>query len=171
MSDDIYDEENIDDYDEGYEEYQIDNENEYQDINTDKTVEYEMLKPDEFRKKREEQIAEFMEFSYLPRDEAIIVLINYEWNFEKLTSVWYENVESNKIKCGIEISPEAEKEIKKFYKENDIPDKTCLVCFCEAEGEDLISLKCKHGLCKDCYTEYLLSRLEDPLTLIATPTM
>ena len=167
MTDENYEEDEAS-YDNG-DNYDMENEYEYPDINTDTTAEYEMLKPDELRKKRDEQIEEFQEFSYLSRDEAIIVLINYQWNYEKLTSFWYENVELNKIKCGIEISPKAKKEIDKYYKENNIQEKTCLVCFSEMEGEELLSLKCNHTLCKDCYTEYLLSRLEDPLTLIASP--
>ena len=161
------DEDGMDDYQDDYDDYQGDDN--YDEINTDKTFEYEMLKPDEFVRKRNEQIDEFVELSSLPRDEATIVLINYQWNFEKLQSVWFENVELNKIKCGIEISPQARIAINEYYKKNKIPQNTCLVCFSDLEPDDKISLKCNHALCKDCYTEYLLSRLEDPLTLIASP--
>ena len=69
--------------------------------------EYEFLKKDGFEKKRDEQIEEFVEYSSLPKEEAEIVLICYQWNFEKLSSVWYENLDNNKIKCGVERSKES----------------------------------------------------------------
>ena len=104
-----------------------------------------------------------MEYSSLPRDEAEIVLISYQWNFEKLTSVWYENVESNKIKCGIEMSQKAKE--KAIYPN----DGTCPICYSELDNNS-IGLKCNHKFCKDCYTEYLQTRLvDDPLTIIASP--
>ena len=162
------DNEDMDNYDEDDYDYQEDDVD-YQEIKTHNTFEYEMLKPDEFVRKRDEQIDEFVELSSLSRDEATIVLINYQWNFEKLQSVWFENVELNKIKCGIEISPQARKEINKFFEKNKIGENTCLTCFDEIKPGYGISLKCKHALCKECYTDYLLTRLEDPLTLIASP--
>ena len=124
--------------------------------------EYEFLKKDGFEKKRDEQIEEFVEYSSLPKEEAEIVLICYQWNFEKLSSVWYENLDNNKIKCGIERSKESLKKDKYPY------DGNCPICYGELEN-DKIGLKCGHLFCKDCYTEYLKTRLEDPLTVIASP--
>lgn len=145
------------------EDYNPEEENpEYNQIE-ENTGEYELLKADGFAKKRDEQIEEFMEYSSLPRDEAEIVLISYQWNFEKLTSVWYENVESNKIKCGIEMSQKAKE--KAIYPN----DGTCPICYSELDNNS-IGLKCNHKFCKDCYTEYLQTRLvDDPLTIIASP--
>ena len=91
-------------------EYQIDDEyNQDEGYNQieETAGEYEFLKKDGFEKKRDEQIEEFVEYSSLPKEEAEIVLICYQWNFEKLSSVWYENLDNNKIKCGIERSKES----------------------------------------------------------------
>ena len=136
-------------------------EEEYNQIE-ENTGEYEFLKKDGFEKKRNEQIEEFVEYSSLSKEEAEVVLISYQWNFEKLSSVWYENLESNKIKCGIERSKESLKKDKYPY------DGNCPICYGELENDN-IGLKCGHLFCKDCYTEYLKTRLDDPLTVIASP--
>ena len=61
-------------------------EEEYNQIE-ENTGEYEFLKKDGFEKKRNEQIEEFVEYSSLSKEEAEVVLISYQWNFEKLSSV------------------------------------------------------------------------------------
>ena len=127
------------------EDYNPEEENPEYNQMEENTGEYELLKADGFAKKRDEQIEEFMEYSSLPRDEAEIVLISYQWNFEKLTSVWYENVESNKLKCGIEMSQKAKE--KAIYPN----DGTCPICYSELDNNS-IGLKCNHKFCKDCYT-------------------
>ena len=151
------------DYDE--DEYNVNEyeDNEQYDNVEDTSGDYEFLKADEFENKRKEQIDEFVEFSNLPSEEAEIVLISYQWNFEKLSSEWYDNIEKNKIKSGIDRTNEA------ILKDTYPYDGCCPICYGELDN-DSIGLKCGHFFCKDCYSEYLQTRIEDdPLTVIASP--
>jgi hypothetical protein len=52
---------------------------------------------------REKIIKEAMEKLFLERNEAILVMIYYEWNLDKLDN-WYEDVDQNRIKAGLELS-------------------------------------------------------------------
>ncbi|MCQ2821346.1 MAG: E3 ubiquitin protein ligase [archaeon] len=127
--------------------------------------EYELLKADDFNQKRLNQIKEFVEFSSLSEDEAEIILINYNWNMEKLTSEWYENMESIKEKCGITLSSEAHEKLREFENTD-----SCLVCYEEfSEETPKVSLKCGHSLCESCYYDYIVNIIKnDPLLLVST---
>ena len=132
--------------------------------------EYEILKNDEFIKKRDLIIEKFMECSCLGYDEAELVLLYYNWDYDKLTEVWYDEMGKIKIESHIEQSPESIENIKKFYDKNQIPENQCLICLCDLEKEDSISLKCNHYLCSDCYKEYINTKLEnEPLNILNTP--
>ena len=65
---------------------------------------FQVIKTTDLQKFRECKIEEASEFTSLSKDESIIVLVNYQWNMEKLRDNWYENVDENKIKCGISLS-------------------------------------------------------------------
>ncbi|MCQ2821039.1 MAG: hypothetical protein MJ252_27590 [archaeon] len=131
--------------------------------------EYELLKESDLKAKRNKQIKEFMEFSSLSKEEAEIVLINYNWNMEKLTSEWYENTEGIKVKCGIEEKITSKEKMKELKEAKNT--SYCLVCFDEFSNEvPKIGLKCGHFLCKSCYEEYLTNKINtDPLLVVATP--
>ena len=101
----IYYDEN--DYD-GYN-YDIDNEN---DINIDKEnknktqmEDYEILEYSNLSKIRNDIILKFMENSCLNYEEAELVLIHYNWNYNKLIDIWFDETEKIKIESHIEQSP------------------------------------------------------------------
>lgn len=86
------------------------------------TIDYEIIKNSEIIKKRDKLIEQFIECSCLNYDEAELVLINFNWNYDKLIDVWYDDTEKIKIDSHIEQSPEALKKISKFYEQNNISD-------------------------------------------------
>jgi len=101
----IYYDEN--DYD-GYN-YDIDNEN---DINIDKEnknktqmEDYEILEYSNLSKIRNDIILKFMESSCLNYEEAELVLDHYNWNYNKLIDIWFDETEKIKIESHIEQSP------------------------------------------------------------------
>ena len=119
----------------------------------------EFIEEKDILQEREKMILEATEKLFLERDPAILVMIYYEWNMDKLDN-WYEDVDNNRVKAGIELS---EKQIKQFEKEGvESFGDNCLTCFDE-EKEKLFSLSCGHQFCEDCWTEYLKEKLKSPL--------
>ena len=83
------------------------------------------LKPDEIIKERDKVINAAMENLYLERDDAILALIYFKWNMEKLLTFWYDDIDGYKEKCGIILS----KTSVKLLNEMNIETNTnyCLI--------------------------------------------
>ena len=64
----------------------------------------DFLEESEIIKEREKIIEEAIEKLFLERDDAILAMIYLEWQENKIES-WYDNVDENKFKAGIELSP------------------------------------------------------------------
>ena len=159
-------------YEEGdyYEEIPEDEkENKKTDIYNNPIIDYEIIQNSEIIKKRDKVIENFKECTDLNKDEAELVLINYNWNYDKLTEEWYDNMEKIKIESHIEQSPESLEKISDFFKKNNISPDTCPVCYSEIEKENSLSLKCNHQICKECYIEYINNILiNEPLNILFT---
>ena len=82
------------------------------------------LKPDEIIKERD-KVINGIENLYLEKDNAILALIYFKWNMEKLLTFWYDDVEGYKEKYGIILS----KTSLKLLNEMDIETNTnyCLI--------------------------------------------
>ena len=87
-------------------------------------------------------------------------MIYYKWNIDKLDE-WYENIEENKAKSGIELS----KIIEKKLKGKGIPSDgdTCLICEEKKTNNNFLSLNCNHQFCIECWEEYLKEKIKYPL--------
>ena len=143
--------------DESYEE----NENK---INLNESEGTIFLDESEIFKEREKMISEAKETFYLERDDAILVMIYYQWNIDKSEN-WYENVEQNRINAGIELSKEL---IDQFNKEKiESNGNICLICSEEKnKNNNLFSLNCGHQFCEDCWAEYLKEKIKFPLNAL-----
>lgn len=151
-------------YDDNYY-YQQDYTNDYEDFDTfnsndlslQKTNSYMILKEDQLLKEREKIIKETIELISLGRDEAILVLIFFNWSIDSIQDKWFDDVGKNSIKCGIKL-----KENNKLSK-----SKECLICF-TPYSSSFKSLKCNHNFCADCWNEYLSVKIEDFLTCLSS---
>ena len=131
---------------------------------------YEIIKNSEIIKKRDKVIEKFIEFSNLCYDEAELVLVYYDWNYDKLMEYWFDNIEKIKIESHIEQSEESIKKIKEYISKNDFSQNICPICYNDLNSEESISLKCEHKMCKDCYIEYILNKLSsEPNSILMTP--
>ena len=164
MSEEIeeYNEDDYIDYDDQSEPMDLEKVN---NINIGK---YEFLLKDDIEKERNKKIEEFIQFSSMSKEDAELILINYNWNIDVLMNDWFDNMEKIKQNCGLSETKESEKKIKEFYKKNKYPSNICLICFSEMEKDHTISLKCNHIFCSDCFTEYLKEKLKDQLTVLST---
>ena len=86
------------DYEEEYDEQEMNSENIGFDneLNKKEIIEYEVIKNSEVIKKRDLIFHNFMECSCLNYDEAELVLMNFNWNYDNLVDKWFD--ETNKIK-------------------------------------------------------------------------
>ena len=108
---------------------------------------------------REALIKEAKEKLFLKREDAILVMIYYKWNLDKLDN-WYDNPEENKVKAGIELSKKTKQKLDKKIPSNS---KYCLICQEEEKNNNFRSLNCKHQFCINCWEEYLKEKLKYPL--------
>ncbi|MCQ2821419.1 MAG: E3 ubiquitin protein ligase [archaeon] len=145
--------------------YEYDEYNEYgMDSEPIQSDEPEFLQNDEFERKREEQINSFIEFSSLPHDEAELVLINFNWNLDKLMEVWFDSSDKIKIDSGILRSRISKEKTKSAENQRE-----CLICYDDLNTSNKVGLKCGHFFCLSCYKDYLKAKIkEDPLTVLST---
>ena len=85
------------------EEYYVDEENDLGGKIVSNGIEF--LDESEIIKERENVIQEAIEKLFLDRDNAILAMIYLEWKLNKIES-WYDDLNNNKVKAGIELSEE-----------------------------------------------------------------
>ena len=113
--------EETEEYEYEYEEADLNNNN---NLTTDENITF--IQEEDILKEREKMIEEAIEKLFLERDQAILAMIYYEWNLDNLDN-WYEDVDINKAKAGIDLSQET-KEL--LQKEGVVSNgDTCLTCF------------------------------------------
>ena len=124
---------------------------------TDENITF--IQEEDVLKEREKMIQEAIEKLCLERPEAILAMIYFEWNIDNIDN-WYDDVDNNRIKAGIELSPK----VKESLKKKGIPENgdCCLTCY-EEKNDTFYSLGCGHQFCGDCWTEYLKEKLRNPL--------
>jgi ariadne-1 len=134
-------------------------------INLAKTNSYVVMEENNFELIRNGLIKKIEEYAYLTRDQAILVLLHFDWNVERVKEKWYDNTEKYLELCGITQSNESKQTL---LKNKVKPNNTnCLVC-----GDDktmcaeFLALECGHYFCDYCFTEYIKSHLGDKLRAI-----
>ncbi len=141
--------------------YEIGDEDLGNQITDENTV---FIQEEDILKEREKMIHEAEEKLFLERPEAILAMIYFEWNLDRL-DVWYEDVDNNRIKAGMDLSPKT----KALFKQQGVPENgdSCLTCY-EEKNDTFYSLNCGHQFCGDCWFEYLKEKLKNPLGALTT---
>lgn len=95
-----YDENDYNDY----EEYNIDIDQDKNEIINDSNKkeeiikDYEIIEYSKIKTIRKEMILKFMESACINYDEAELILIHYNWNYDKLIDIWFDEIEKLKLK-------------------------------------------------------------------------
>ncbi len=123
---------------------------------------YNIVHLNELISVRNKLIAEFIDQTCVERDEAIMALIDYKWNLDKITDDWYNDVDKNRKKIGIDSD---ENSVKQLAKENVIINSDfCLICYSPVKIKskiDCFALKCGHVFCNDCWKDFIVNKLDD----------
>ena len=119
-------------------------------LTVQREMSYTILKVDDLDKSRNKIIQDIMEFTSLNREDAIIVLIYFKWNTEKIRYSWYDDPELP-IKCGLDLSAQAKEKLEKIDKKrvktksNESTNK-CRICDDQILSKTDFSLKCGHQI-------------------------
>jgi len=97
-------------------------------------------------KEREEIINEAIERLGLSDDEAILAMIYLEWKKDVIDD-WYNNLDENRIKSGLELSEETKEKLKNEGIESN--GNICLICSNE-KSDSFFALNCGHQFCGEC---------------------
>ena len=87
-------------------------------------------------------------------------MIYYNWNQDRFDD-WYDNIEENKVKTGIELSKKAKKKLKEEIIQS-VGDY-CLICQELKQKDNFLSLNCKHQFYIRCWKAYLKEKIKYPL--------
>lgn len=123
---------------------------------------YNIIYLNELSSVRKKLITEFIDQTYLERDEAIIALIYYKWNLDKINDDWYNDVDGNRKLFGIDQDENSIKELKKQKAETNT--NYCLICYLPVDNKnksDCFALRCNHVFCNDCWEGFIVSLLDD----------
>lgn len=123
---------------------------------------YTIVHQNELSSVRNKLITEFIDQTCVDRDEAIIALIDYKWNLDKINDDWYNDVDGNRRKFGID---QDENSVKQLAKEK-VKSGTnfCLICYSPVDNKskkDWYALKCGHVFCNDCWKDFIVNKLDD----------
>jgi len=152
-----------------YDEYDASEPIDIDEGNTAVMGKYDFLMQDEIEKERNQKIEEFIQFSSLPKHQAELVLMQYNWNIDILMNDWFDKMQKIKENSGLSQTKQSQEAVKKFAKKTNYTKGVCPICFTEIEENDIIHLDCDHCFCTDCFKSYLQQKVLDPLTLLSCP--
>ena len=156
----------MDDIEEMYD-YKDDDDDDGLYENKDIEKKYEFLTMDDMDKEREKKIEELIQYSYLSKGKAELVLINNNWDIDKIINDWYDKMQKIMEKSGIAQTSESRKKLDEYFKEHKTSKNICLVCQEKIEPGNEVCLECNHQFCSNCFREYLKEKSKEQLTLLA----
>jgi hypothetical protein len=89
----------------------------------------------EIERSQNMKVQEFVEEFNVTSDEAVLLLREFKWNEDKLRDAWYENDHRVKVRTGLKIDPQLEKDKPQMaFSKKDKNKGMCLVCFEPFDG-------------------------------------
>uniref|UniRef100_A0A6B2L3S1 RBR-type E3 ubiquitin transferase n=1 Tax=Arcella intermedia TaxID=1963864 RepID=A0A6B2L3S1_9EUKA len=101
-----------------------------------------------------------MEFLNINFSDARTLLKHMKWDIDKLFEQFAENLEGICKAAGVDLSSTQTVTGKKGKGE-------CLICF--DESDDITTLSCSHGYCKECWKQYLGLQIKELSQKIICP--
>ncbi|GAA5919530.1 hypothetical protein JCM6882_004763 [Rhodosporidiobolus microsporus] len=116
-------------------------------------VDYSVLSLRDIEEEQKKAIAYVQEMLQLKPESAAVLLRHFSWKKEKLVETYMEDADATLDRAGIR-EDGAQPRLKR------VRGFTCEVCYDDSTQETL-ALNCDHRFCKDCYAQYLTSKVTD----------
>ena len=156
--DDYVDEDDDDDY-------RIDSEDEehieFEEARRDESV--KVFEEDQLLVQQHEVMKRVSELLNITPSAACCLLRHFKWNYDELSQKYFEDPDGLRGSLGLDLGT-----TKPFSEGSSHTQANCNICFDEVPGSDLIALKCGHWFCRDCWSQYLQSKIDDGPSCVTT---
>ncbi|GAA6039888.1 hypothetical protein JCM8097_006784 [Rhodosporidiobolus ruineniae] len=117
-------------------------------------VDYSVLSLQELEEEQRRAIAYVQEMLQLKPESAAVLLRYFSWKKEKLVETYMEDADLTLERAGIR-EDGAQPRLKR------VRGFTCEVCYDDSATKETLALSCDHRFCKDCYAQYITSKVQD----------
>ncbi|KAL5707842.1 RBR-type E3 ubiquitin transferase [Ranunculus cassubicifolius] len=114
---------------------------------------FRVLSEEDLRLRQEEDITEICNVLSVSRDEASILLRNYNWSVTNVHEAWFADEEKVRKSVGLFEKP--------FCKFPDGRRLICRICFDEFKRCVMYSASCGHPFCETCWKSYIHVSISD----------
>jgi len=124
---------------------------------------YLVMNRSELAERQKKCLAEAADLLQVSPEESFVLLREHGWDIARLQEAWFEDDRRVRARCGLVCTgstPSASS------SSSISAHGTCPICMC-AVGQ-LIPLGCGHGFCRDCWTGYLHSQVDEGKSSVAT---
>eukprot|EP01094_Clydonella_sp_ATCC50884_P011617 TRINITY_DN2140_c0_g1_i4.p1 TRINITY_DN2140_c0_g1~~TRINITY_DN2140_c0_g1_i4.p1 ORF type:complete len:315 (-),score=82.62 TRINITY_DN2140_c0_g1_i4:588-1448(-) len=128
--------------------------------------EYTPLTPDDIWEKQQEALKTVGGIlTFMPAYCARALLTYYHWDAMSMLAAYSEDANEVCKKAGV---PPPENIAPADF---DPDDRMCGVCFDDYDEDEFTRIQCGHGLCNDCWKEYLAMQVKERKEVILCPGM
>jgi len=121
--------------------------------------EYKVIDAESLVNEQQEKIFSVAETLGISVEEAGTLLRYFSWDREKLYNEYFENSQELCKKAGVIIHKTPY--LIESDENNKIEMRECDSCYEEVKSSEMLSLPCKHFMCKGCWIPYLTYAIED----------
>mmetsp|Transcript_59804 Transcript_59804/g.107614 ORF Transcript_59804/g.107614 Transcript_59804/m.107614 type:complete len:528 (+) Transcript_59804:174-1757(+) len=121
---------------------------------------YAMMNRADLADRQTKCVAEAAELLQVTQEEGFVLLREHNWDLLRLQEAWFDNDKKVRDRCGLSATPSSSSSSC-----NNGPG-TCSICM--SAIDELVSEQCGHGFCKDCWTGYLNSQVDEGRSAVHT---
>lgn len=127
---------------------------------------YDVLTPDRIVQAMIENIKEVNQVIQLSSTTTRILLHHFRWDKEKLMERFYDGDQDRLFKEARIVNPfknnsRSSSEARSLSSRQKIKEFNCEICYLSFIENEMASLECLHKFCRDCWREYLKTKIID----------
>jgi len=126
---------------------------------------YTIMNRQELGERQMRCLKDAMELLDVTLEESFMLLRENGWDLGKLQEAWFECEDKVRRACGVAQGSSSSSSCPPPGA-NTNGQSTCPVCM--TVFDQLFMIECGHGLCQDCWTGYLTSKVDDGKSVIQT---
>jgi len=109
-------------------------------------------------------ISDAVELLQVSHEEGFVLLREHGWDLARLQEAWFQNETKVRERCGL--APCTGAPASSSTSSAAVGSQHCPICM--SPHDELVSLDCSHGFCKDCWSAYLHSKVDDGKAAVQT---